>query len=76
MPSFFDISVAAFAIGMATNANVPANTPHAPQNAQVIVQQQAADAATPAPAPGDVAQADCVAKKTDANPVCAQNPAQ
>jgi hypothetical protein len=74
MPSIFEISVAAFAIGMATNANVP-NTAPAPK-AEVTVQQPVTDATTPTPKPADVAAADCVAKQANTQPVCAQDPAQ
>ncbi len=49
MPSIFEISVAAFAIGMATNANVPNSAPPAPQKPQIVVEEQA-EASKPAPA--------------------------
>ena len=39
MPSLFEISVAAFAIGMATNANAP-DSAHQPK-AEVVVEQAA-----------------------------------
>jgi len=58
MPSIFEVSVAAFAIGMATNTNVPND---APQKPQVVVEQvqesQAAPAPASKPAETDVAQA-------------------
>lgn len=67
MPSFFEISVAAFAIGMATNTNVPNAAPQAPQKSQVIVEQQENVAAAPAPvAETDVAQTNAQPAKTDA----------
>jgi hypothetical protein len=56
MPSIFEISVAAFAIGVATNANVPNNPPQ--PKPQVIVEQTQDAQAVPAPKPADVAQAD------------------